>query len=589
MATSGADDRLSPKVDVYIVRPNNPAEEKCPIEKFSPNDFPLPNADPGFRWFHLPVNNMACVEECFRKCNYQLDSRTWNLKVRPALSKSIAIPLHSRHMEPSCSEGNHVTANASGPHTADSEDTDLELPTEDTQLPLLTLYLPYMNWDTYRDYCSLRKKYIRQERNVQPRIPPNTASERETLEHGLFQHPPLHPRRTLDQFYYSSLTDTTARDRDQTISKWTGSDIDQDGRDSAADDSLLIMIDQLWCWVLDERTVLSFFPSHDSHYNGRDFHDLYNSIRHSMNKCENVWDMYSLLVKEATTYLFSQENRKLIDLIETYRWVTGKKAAYQTTYFQEFHQNHSSGESSSTFLDDRRELKLVLEIADIIDELKMIRHLIDKQREVLKSLILALVKLNSDSQPHRERNSDNQPLEQYNTYNVYGTMNIQVQNRQDIIYGVENTTQGVPGAARDHVISADAMLVLLLTEIDVIKNDAEYAHKMLLDLLDLKQKTASLAEARSTTQQGRAVMLFTIVTVIFLPLSFFTSYFGQNVSEITGDDKNPSTWDLWRIGTPISLVVILVALLIAYYITKPDSQLWCWRNLRHSRDRGSSV
>jgi hypothetical protein len=38
----------------------------------------------------------------------------------------------------------------------------------------------------------------------------------------------------------------------------------------------------------------------------------------------------------------------------------------------------------------------------------------------------------------------------------------------------------------------------------------------LLELLDLKQKTASLAEARSTTKQGQAVMLFTIVTIIFV-------------------------------------------------------------------------
>lgn len=38
----------------------------------------------------------------------------------------------------------------------------------------------------------------------------------------------------------------------------------------------------------------------------------------------------------------------------------------------------------------------------------------------------------------------------------------------------------------------------------------------LLDLLDLEQKTASLREARASTKQGQAVMLFTIVTVIFV-------------------------------------------------------------------------
>jgi hypothetical protein len=200
-----------------------------------------------------------------------------------------------------------------------------------------------MNWETYQNYRSLHTKYIRYERNRQPRTAPATASESETSHHELSQ-PPLHPRRTLDQFYYSSLADTTVRDADQTISKWTGSHIDQEGRARAGNDSLLIMIDQLWCWVLDESkspanaqspsplkltligTILSCFPSHNHSYsqNGK-FRDLYPSIQQNVDGCTTVWDMYSLLVKEAITYLFSQKNRGFTDLIETYRWVTGKK------------------------------------------------------------------------------------------------------------------------------------------------------------------------------------------------------------------------------------------------------------------------
>jgi hypothetical protein len=59
----------------------------------------------------------------------------------------------------------------------------------------------------------------------------------------------------LDQFYYPALDDTTAWDADQTVSKWSGRDLGTDGRNTAAPDSLLIMVDQLWCWVLDERQL----------------------------------------------------------------------------------------------------------------------------------------------------------------------------------------------------------------------------------------------------------------------------------------------------------------------------------------------
>jgi hypothetical protein len=38
----------------------------------------------------------------------------------------------------------------------------------------------------------------------------------------------------------------------------------------------------------------------------------------------------------------------------------------------------------------------------------------------------------------------------------------------------------------------------------------------LLEHLDVMSKAASLAEAQAATTQGRAVMLFTIITVIFV-------------------------------------------------------------------------
>ena len=72
---------------------------------------------------------------------------------------------------------------------------------------------------------------------------------------------PLHPRRSLDQYYYSSLGDTTARDRDQTVSKWTGTELGLDsgpgehGRDYAVHDSLMLIVDQVWAWALENGNI----------------------------------------------------------------------------------------------------------------------------------------------------------------------------------------------------------------------------------------------------------------------------------------------------------------------------------------------
>ncbi|KAI4661743.1 uncharacterized protein J4E78_004532 [Alternaria triticimaculans] len=296
-----------------------------------------------------------------------------------------------------------------------------------------------------------------------------------------------HPRRTLDQFYYPALDDTSIRDADQTVSKWSGRDVDKDGKPKATPDSLLVM------------------------------------------------------------------------------------AAYQTTYFQDFHEGYATGESSSKVYDGHNELQGVLEVADIIDELKMIRHLLQTQLDILKPMVSALTRLNPSLGRTTEHQNNSMNI-QVDADSITGPMTIMAS-----VGGTLNTeqlettnvvAQSINGQSKENVIMMDKTLLAVLVGLEGISKEAEHTHRLLLDLLDLKSKTAMLVEARSSTKQGQAVMLFTIVTVIFvrsssnpcnanipdietqqLPLSFFTSYFGQNVSEITGDARNPTTWGLWRIAS----------------------------------------
>ncbi|CAN9168945.1 unnamed protein product [Alternaria sp. RS040] len=415
------------------------------------------------------------------------------------------------------------------------------------RLPPLTVYFPYMSWMKYGKYLIMKKIYDSWSHPTSTSKKDSSAGEEKQpskkrsnadlnsleLAHrvdGKTSWPitqpsqvtqrPQYLRRTLDQFYYPALEDTSERDKDQTISKWTGTPLEQDGRDKAADDSAMIMVDQFWCWIIDEKTIITSFPSgiYSDSFTG--VQDLYWSITRSLSynpqQLNTVEDIYSLLVREVAGYMFNQFNRSSVDMVEIYRWVTGKKAAAQTTYFQRFQQGYASGRNDTTIFNDRRDLKLVLEVSDIIDELKMIRHLLYVQMNVIDPSILGLEKPES------------------------------FQSEVSITpYRVIDTIRPV------------------LDHLDNISKDAEHTRKMLLNLLDLKSNAASLAEARASlaaaqssakeaqaaSTQGRAVMLFTIITVIFLPLSFFTSYFGQNVKELTGDENNPSTWHLWRVAS----------------------------------------
>ncbi|KAF8242642.1 hypothetical protein K440DRAFT_616194 [Wilcoxina mikolae CBS 423.85] len=68
--------------------------------------------------------------------------------------------------------------------------------------------------------------------------------------------------------------------------------------------------------------------------------------------------------------------------------------------------------------------------------------------------------------------------------------------------------------------------------------------------------------SKSAQEQGKSVLVFTIITTVFLPLSFFTSYFGMNTTDIRGTDMTQRTF--WTYCGPISAFVVLVALLVAF-------------------------
>jgi hypothetical protein len=113
--------------------------------------------------------------------------------------------------------------------------------------------------------------------------------EKKLMFEYLHKKPPLHPRRTLDQSYYGALKDTGTRDRDQVVYRATTptghncpdsideEDSPKEGLEGTDEEKStkkckqcqkdirkvprLIMVDQLWLWILDESmyciTILS--------------------------------------------------------------------------------------------------------------------------------------------------------------------------------------------------------------------------------------------------------------------------------------------------------------------------------------------
>lgn len=164
--------------------------------------------------------------------------------------------------------------------------------------------------------------------------------DRKLLETYLMQDPPMHPRRTLDQAYYWSLNNTNHRDRDQVVYRATTADplkfhrwdVDRSigtGHDSEDNKKLedlnhepcsectaniqkvsrVIMVDQLWMWVLDRSTIITCFPKRYG-ANKHDTSGIHKSIRMRISEggicIRSVFDLALVIFEECSNTFFDR-------------------------------------------------------------------------------------------------------------------------------------------------------------------------------------------------------------------------------------------------------------------------------------------
>lgn len=110
------------KVNIYSFRDHDqPTYTEETFNNFLRDDYKLDAPVDGFRWIHLPVNNMVWTDVCVNipltirfalmlnvvqkvvaKLGYRMRQKHWSMGVRPALSPAIKVPLHARRMELKC-------------------------------------------------------------------------------------------------------------------------------------------------------------------------------------------------------------------------------------------------------------------------------------------------------------------------------------------------------------------------------------------------------------------------------------------------------------------------------------------------------
>ncbi|KAH6627707.1 hypothetical protein F5144DRAFT_593882 [Chaetomium tenue] len=225
---------------------------------------------------------------------------------------------------------------------------------------------------------------------------------------------PLHCRRTLDQFTYHMLKDTERRDQTQVMFKQHRREIAKDD-ERAKQKSPVIMVDQLWLWVLEkEKTVITSLP------NTWVPAEKYNLVEHLLSKelkghpgdgpldrppigDKNCMDLTNAIIRGSVSFLervgpsktrLEESFQSSITMIA--HALTPFQAERQAEQFESFKKlvkklnRVGSDDKKRATLTNKLfqvtiETKLLMEIMDIEDELNTIKRVLLQQRDALNS------------------------------------------------------------------------------------------------------------------------------------------------------------------------------------------------------------
>jgi hypothetical protein len=418
---------------------------------------------------------------------------------------------------------------------------------------------------------------------------------------------PLHIRRTLDQSHYFMLMSTAYRDRHQVVLKEarrrvakpaprpddltslltattrvSGLD-DEEDVEPVQDDSEsypMVMVDQLWLLVIGT-TVITNFPQSWTRDDGKRDGDILERILHHLKTekrralIREPQDLVDMIVSYCAGVFNRPRSALGLTLHDHFETSVGRAADKETKFFRNFEDASAMDPTELMKTEGGKkklerlfnivpEVKLLDETKDNVDELRMILRVLNDQA-------LVMTDMNSILQKHNQPQSNNLTQSPQRLNAEISPHNITTTFTEGSAEGpMRSETISVAYRNRHPIIDAN------IRDFDRMLSHANANYDALNHLLDLKQKHATVTEARfagnradETARQGNTIMFFTVVTIIFGSTSFVISFFALNITAFPKNGDGDTAWDLGRIvglvaGVSVGLALPLV--LIAFMI-----------------------
>lgn len=492
-----------------------------------------------WRWIHLPANNKA-----------------W--------AKDITSTLHSGSREGNCYlkkihrfiEDSYHEFRGAAPHARLRRALFTPLFGHD-QKPF-SLVIPYFDTESLEDYLNrkhLDHAHYHKKRELERVYRPSGTTPGD-----------LHVPCTLDQSYYLSLRDSSERDRTQVVVKHAEFKENMNMDESPEPDNLiakqcetmskpkkLLMVNQIWLWKTNSNTFITAFP--DRWHQSRNA-DLLTHITQNISGDlpPTLNSMIIQILHHTIGFVDAPRNAGLDEnIFDIFEQSIAHRAHSEAKCYEEFYraQNHSQNSgiygptARETLLqrieeekicDITREIEHLREIKDIRDELKMIERVLVDQRTVLTQ--------------YRADHKDSTPEED------------------------------------NRFASLTQNLDFRILKVERLAKDALSVEDSLNHLLDLKQKQGNLNEARDTRRltneadararagqtQNSLLFVFTIITVVFTPMSFVSTFLAVPSRDYPQNAAGSAvSWRWWHIfvGALVTEVITFIAIALFWVRGRP--------------------
>ncbi|SCB65560.1 unnamed protein product [Fusarium graminearum] len=374
----------------------------------------------------------------------------------------------------------------------------------------------------------------------------------------------FHAPLTLDQSYYLSLHDSRGRDNDQVVIKHVER---QERLTRTTRPKRLLMVNQMWIWKVDTDTLVTACPDRRHPYQSNLSEQISATVQTSPPSTmdsiisrvlrhvigfvnapnnaglkENVFHIFEQSIayraqEDADCYAnFNRSQKDLSRLEEQIRSRGTSKARQQKTM-----------EIEAELCNITKEVDHLCEIKDIKDELKMIHKVLDDQKAVIHQYTKSQEELNFvTSKNHSDED--------------------------------EEWLSG--DGESELLLEAKNILEQRISKVKSLFTDASTVENSLNHLLDLKQKQGNLIVVRDTRSlaneadqrakdsawQSKLLFIFTIVTVVFTPISFISSFMAVPTREFPHPDGDDVAWRWWQVFVASTVVELLTFFVIAPWV-----------------------